>query len=350
MRASKWFQNGLCLSLVCVVSVAGCNKDKKPEEHTQSVDPKMVEDLPDGLTPEQASKVVAKVGERTITVGDVTRQINRLSPFIRRRWAAPEKRKEFLDKLIRVELLSQEAERLGLDKDPEVQRAVKQMMVRMMITSDLEKSLLPTEIEEALLKAEFEKNLNKFEKPAQVRASHILVAGKADADKLIAELGREKNDLPRVFREKARTASIDAATKERGGDLGYFSKPEEKRAEEPDIPKSVILAAWKIEKVGEVFQEPVQTDKGFHVVMLTNKRPELKKSFESVKRSIEDKMLREKRREVLDQFIATLREKAEVKINEENLKKLTELNPQEEGNLSVPFIPMPAGRQPPVKP
>ena len=56
--------------------------------------------LPDGLSKEQAGKVVAKVGEKEITVGDVTQQINRLSPYVRRRWSAPEKRKEFLEKIV----------------------------------------------------------------------------------------------------------------------------------------------------------------------------------------------------------------------------------------------------------
>ena len=136
-------------ALIAAVFALGCGdkKDEKPTEAVAAAEPEDDADkLPDGLTPEQAAMVVAKVGERQITVGDVTRQINRLSPYIRRRWAAPEKRKEFLEKLIRVELLSQEAERLGLGDDPEVQRTVKQVMIRLMVKNDLEKNLFPSRL------------------------------------------------------------------------------------------------------------------------------------------------------------------------------------------------------------
>ena len=128
------------VALIALVAT-GCGGDKQDEgkADTSAKAASTDDELPAGLTAEQAAKVVAKVGQSMITVGDVTRQINRLSPYIRRRWAAPEKRKEFLDKLVRVELLSQEAERLGLRDDPEIQRTLKQVMIRLFVKDELEK-------------------------------------------------------------------------------------------------------------------------------------------------------------------------------------------------------------------
>lgn len=296
-------------------------EEKKPEEAKDDTAEKVSQDEGLGLTPEQAAKVVAKVGERTITVGDVTEQINRLSPYIRRRWATPEKRKEFLQKLIRVELLSQEAERLGLGDDPEVQRTVKQVMIRLMVKNDLEKEVLPSSLDDKVLKEEYDKEHDKYHRPAQIRASQIVVKTEEDALKLIKEAKANTADR-KFFREKAKEISIDEATKGRGGDLGYFSKPEERGEDEPVVDKAVAEAAWKLEKVGDVADAPVKTDAGYHVVKLTNKKPEMDRSFESVKRLIENRLLRQARREGMDKFVDDLKAKAKIEIFDENLAKL----------------------------
>jgi len=309
--------------LAAIPFAAGCGGEDsaKKAEGAKDKDAAAEEKLPQGLTPEQAAEVVAKVGERTITVGDVTDQINRLSPYIRRRWAAPEKRKEFLQKLIRIELLSQEAERVGLGNDPEVQRTIKQVMIRLMVKNDLEKNVLPTSVDEAQLKADYDKNIDTYKRPEQIRASQIVVASEAQAQKLIAEL-EAKGDDRKLFRDKAKELSIDAATKERGGDLGYFSRPEQRREDEPIVAKAVADAAWALAKVGDIADKPVKTEAGFHIIKLTNKKPAMDRPFESVKKLIENRLLRDKRREAMDKFIADLRAKSKIEVLEENLAKV----------------------------
>ncbi len=346
-----WFWHrarALVFALIFGVFAIGCGDKAGEEKSADRAETKTAaetEKLPDGLTPELAAKVVAKVGERTITVGDVTRQINRLSPYIRRRWAAPEKRQEFLEKLIRVELLSQEAERLGLADDPEVQRTVNQVMIRLMVKNDLEKELFPSKIEEEALKAEYEKESDKYHRPAQVRASHIVVKTQPEATKLLADLKEHATDT-RFFRQKARELSADAKTKDRGGDLGYFSKPAERREDEPKVPAPVAEAVWKLDKVGDMSDEIVQTDQGFHIVKLTNKRAEMNRSFDSVKRMIENRLLREKRKEAMDKFVADLRSKAKIEVFKDNLAEL-------KVDTSMPAGPpgrIPPGAMPPKPP
>ena len=330
------------LGLLFLIFGAGCGDKDDGAKPGKGASPAALEqELPDGLTPEQASKVVARVGEREITVGDVTRQINRLSPYIRRRWAAPEKRKEFLDKLIRVELLSQEAERLGLGDDPEVQRTIKQVMTRIMIKNDLEKNLLPTSVSEEELKKEYQKDFVRYNRPAQIRASQIVVKDRAEAVKIISELKATKRNS-RLFRGKAEKISIDQQTKSRGGDIGYFSKPSERRDGEPDIPAEVAEAAWRLKEVGDITEKPVETGIGFHIVRLSNKRAETSQSFENAKRTLENKLLREKRREILDKFIEELKSKAKIEIFQENIAKLR-INNRRSGNKPYPPIGRPTG-------
>jgi peptidyl-prolyl cis-trans isomerase C len=330
-----WFVATLALLVAC--------GDKKTEEAAKEKSDKAKEgeESPGGLTPEQAAKVVAKVGERTITVGEITSQINKLSPYIRRRWAAPEKRKEFLDNMIRVELLSQEAERLGLGKDdPEVQRTVNQVLIRLMIKNDLEKELIPSEIDEATLKKSYEDDKGKYQRPPQVRASQIVVKTKAEAEKILADLKEHKKDN-RYFREKARELSIDEDTKKRGGDIGYLSEKPGDSETEPEVDPAVRQAVWQLKDVGDLSEKVVETKKGFHIVRLTNKRPELNRTFDSVKKMIESRLLREKRREALDKFVADLQAKAKVEIYKENLAKI---------DLKMRGGPPMPGHRPPQRP
>jgi peptidyl-prolyl cis-trans isomerase C len=315
-------KSALFITIAALFLIFGCKSEKDKsqadKDKTETADKNA---SPAGLTPEQAALTVAKVGEQTLTVGDITEQINKLSPYIRRRWAAPEKRKEFLDNLIRMELLSQEAKRLGLDKDDaEVDRVADQVMIRLMIKNDLEKELIPSSIDEDVLKEEYEKEKDKYLRPEQVRASHILVKTEAEADKLLADL--KKHTESRYFKNAAAERSLDENTKKSGGDLGYFGPDGEKGGDAPKVDPAVAAAAWNLKKVGDVVSEPVKTAEGFHIVKLTNKRPKLERSFESVKRMLENRMLRKKRKEAMDKFVSDLQSKAKVKIFEDNLAKL----------------------------
>jgi peptidyl-prolyl cis-trans isomerase C len=95
------------------------------------------------------SQVVAKVDDAVITVGDVQERINKQSPFVRARYTTNEKKKEFLDSLIRFEVMANEAERRGYDKDPEVLRVMKQQMISKFLQKDFESKLKVEDVPDA---------------------------------------------------------------------------------------------------------------------------------------------------------------------------------------------------------
>src|SRR5688500_5749268 len=78
------------------------------------------------LTPEQASQVLAKVGARSITLGDFAAALERMDPFERMGYQTKERRQALLDEMINVELLDGEAERRGLARRPETIELVRQ--------------------------------------------------------------------------------------------------------------------------------------------------------------------------------------------------------------------------------
>ena len=69
--------------------------------------------------------MVAKVGDEVITADEVKKRLDETSPFLRARYNTLDKKKEFVENLIRNELLAQEAKRQGLDQSPAVKEQMK---------------------------------------------------------------------------------------------------------------------------------------------------------------------------------------------------------------------------------
>jgi hypothetical protein len=93
--------------------LGGCQK--KPEPAAGSPE---AEARPAGPTapPQKAPELaapLAKIDDVTITVGELQERINRQSPYIRQRYTSLEQKKEFLDSLVRFEILAKEAYRAG---------------------------------------------------------------------------------------------------------------------------------------------------------------------------------------------------------------------------------------------
>jgi len=309
------------LALLIVPGIAllvwGCTPSA-PEKKGEGDKPELKDEELGGLTPEEAAKVVAKVGDVEITVGEVTNQINRMSPFIRQRFNSPEKRKEFVEKLVRMELLAAEAESQGLQDDPDVERAVNQAMIRLYTKKELEKKVLPSEVADAEVKKYYDEHSHEFNKPDQVRVSIIVLKTKEEAEEMLRRI-KEKEDDPRFFREMARKNSIDNKSKTRGGDLRYYPKFEELTGDEPPIDKAILDAAWLIKEEGKVYPKVVETDKGFVIVKVTNKKKAVIRKLENIRRIIENRLLREKRREAMDAYLKKLREEADIKVYDKNL-------------------------------
>lgn len=266
-----------------------------------------------GLTEEQAKQVIAKVGDTTITLGQFADRLASQSPYLRARYASPERRKEFLDNMVRFELLSLEAKKRGLDKEDEVVRVKQQMMVQQMMKELFDDGGVKlSDIPDSEITAYYEQNKAEFNKPEQRRASHILFKDKAKAQAVLAKLKAAPNDME-LFRKLAEQNTQDAETKERFGDLRFFTK--EATAGEVGPPAAVRSAVFALAKNGDLVPDVVQTEQGFHVVKLTGERAALARSLEDARRLIQNRLWRKKREDAIEKFVADLRSKGNVKEN-----------------------------------
>jgi peptidyl-prolyl cis-trans isomerase C len=269
------------------------------------------------------SQVVAKVDDAVITVGEVQDRINKQSPFVRARYTTNEKKKEFLDSLIRFEVMANEAERRGYDKDPEVLRVMKQQMISKFLQKDFESKLKVEDVPDADVEKYYKEHPAEFNQKDEVRVSEVVVKDKAKADKAYAEakaLPKTPTVVPttpeqKQFKDIVSKYSDDEDAKQRGGDLGFFDK------ESTRYPKPIVDASFKLAEVGDVAQ-PIKTDKGWVIIRLTQKRPGFSRPLAEVKRQIQQRLFRDTRTKAMDNFVAELKKKSNIEVNDANLSKV----------------------------
>ncbi|HZG76163.1 MAG TPA: peptidylprolyl isomerase [Paenibacillus sp.] len=150
-----------------------------------------------------------------------------------------------------------------------------QMSVEVRLKKLLEPQVDVTEDE---LKAYYDENAASYAEPDQVKASHILVATKEEAEQLRLELAGGAD-----FAALAKEKSLDAASVEAGGDLGFFAKG---AMEEP-----FETAAFALE-VGQL-SEPVETSNGFHLIQVTEKKAAYQPTYEEKKEVIRTTLVNE---------------------------------------------------------
>lgn len=142
----------------------------------------------------------------------------------------------------------------------------------------------------------FESNQSRYETPEEVKASHILIKVNADAsteDKAAAKLKLEdiRNQIidGQSFDKLAKEHSDDPGSKDKGGDLGYFRRGM--------MVPPFETAAFSLNK-GEL-SDIVETDFGFHIIKVLDKKEAKKSSFASVQQDIINELKEDKAKQAV---------------------------------------------------
>jgi len=197
------------------------------------------------------------------------------------------------DELVNREIVAQEAQRLGLAKNPEVQTQLDIARQDVLVNAYLRDFVRKNPITDADLQKEYDRAKSQSG-DKEYRARHILVESEDQAKDLIAQLGKGAK-----FEELAAKHSKDTGSAQRGGDLdwtvpGTFVKP-------------FSDAMVKLEK-GKYTEQPVQTQFGFHVIQLDDVRQTKFPPFAEVRPRIQQQLTQNK----INELIRGLRAKAKV--------------------------------------
>ncbi|MEO8876769.1 MAG: peptidyl-prolyl cis-trans isomerase [Polyangiaceae bacterium] len=273
------------------------------------------------LTPEQAAKVLAKVGDKTITLGDFVATLEHMDQFDRLRYQSPERRAEMLHEMIDIELLAQEAAAKGYDQDPVAQEQMRAIL-RDAVLSDARKSVpLPNDIPEAEVRAYFDAHHADYHDPERRRISLIVLKDEATAKTVLALAKKSPNAAD--WGDLVRKNSIDSQAKanvpvDLAGDFGMVNPPGDSRSSDNlRAPKDVGAAAFGIANVNDVLDQPVASSDGkFYLIRLTQKSEPHDRAYAEAERSIRVKISEDKIRNKEDDLIAQLRTQFPVQIDD----------------------------------
>lgn len=275
---------------------------------------------------------VASFGGDSITAEELKQRFAEMSPYARARYQTVEQRKEYVEGMLRFELLTAEAARRGLANHPEVVETAKKVMVQQFLKQELEEK--PTPVTDAEVAQYYEKHQADYVKPELVRLTHLFLRGPRAEEKKRAEakakaeglLAKAKSLQPtdyQGFAQLVREHSEEPRTKPLDGDLRFLSE-EELRAQ---YGKEVAEAARKLTQVGQLFDGVVETDQGFHLLKLQGRQAPLNLSQEQVKTQIQQLLLHGKKMEAYQALLDSLKKSRGYQIDEAALAKI-EVDPK----------------------
>jgi peptidyl-prolyl cis-trans isomerase C len=262
------------LVIVLALALAACNQQQTPVGKPMTLN----------------SDTIATVNGVSITQAELDAMIQ-----LRHQSHQIPRAKESLDDLIGMELLRQEAVAAGVHQDPKVAEEINRQATNALVSAYVRKMMESQPITDADLQKEYDARMGELP-DKEYKARHILSKTEEEATANIEAL-KKGADFAKLAKEK----SIEPGASTRGGDLGW-STPE------TFVPE--FSAAMTALQPGQFSQEPVQTQFGWHVILLEDVREAEKPDLASVRPQLQRMVANQK---LLD-HVKSLRENAQIEI------------------------------------
>ncbi|OGT01147.1 MAG: peptidylprolyl isomerase [Gallionellales bacterium RIFCSPLOWO2_02_60_31] len=201
---------------------------------------------------------------------------------------SPELRKAIRDDMINLEVMVQEAAKLGLDKNADVIQQVELAKQSVLVGAFVQDYAKNHPISEDQLKQEYDKLKAKLGNK-EYNTRHILVETEAGAKDIIAQLGKKAKF------EKLAAKSKDTGSAAQGGSLGW--------AVPGNFVPEFANALLNLKK-GEYTKEPVQSQFGWHVIKLEDTRDLKVPPFEEVKPQLQQRLQQQSIKKAIDELRA----------------------------------------------
>jgi peptidyl-prolyl cis-trans isomerase C len=302
--------------------------------------------MPSVSTPIDSKEPAVTVNGIVITEGDIytklgpmfEKRINSMEPNM----AAQMKKRvraQMLDRMITEQLLNEQVAKAGITvSDSDVNEKIAEILKQQNISPENFKQMLAAqgqsyeqvqeqmkkgvayekvfekesgvvEVNDAEALAYYEENKASFDKPEEVRASHILIkvapsatpeekaAAKDKAEKLLAEVKAPDANFAELAKENS-----DCPSKTVGGDLGFFPRGR--------MVKEFEDAAFAM-KVGQI-SDVVETQFGYHIIKITDHNDAGVTPFEEVKADIVARLKQGKLMKLSREYLDKLRAEAKI--------------------------------------
>ncbi|RFC66322.1 peptidylprolyl isomerase [Fulvimarina endophytica] len=223
------------------------------------------------------STVVATIGDEDITEADLAAAQSEIGADFQR---LPEEQRKLavLAALIDIKALALEAEKASMQDDEKTAATIDFLKERTLHNAYFAKEGVETVSDEEV-RARYDKEISAMEPVEEVHARHILLDNEADARAVIKEL-QDGADFAELARQRSK-----GPTGGNGGDLGFFSAGQ--------MVPPFEAAAFALEP-GSFTTDPVETQFGWHVIKVEEKRQAEPPTFEEVEDQVRRAVLQEK--------------------------------------------------------
>ena len=256
-------------------------------------------------TQAQNIPIVANVNNEDISLETIIHAMNELPPEIQSQ-PFMSYYEDLLERVIDIKLFAQEGKKMKLDEDPSVRAAIDFVIEKVLMQAFLSK-YVQENINEENLKASYNNFIADETSREEIKASHILMDTESEAIDVINMLN-DGDDFVELAKNKSTGPSGPS-----GGDLGWFKRGQMV----PPFEK----AAFSLNK-NEITQRPVQTQFGWHVIKIFDKRIPEAPSYENMK----SKLIQDLERKIVSKKIQDLRNDALIeKLSSSELEPLLNL-------------------------
>ena len=245
--------------------------------------------------------ILASFDGQTITLGE----FNQLWEQVPEDYKLQLDKSMVLDQMISEKLLIQESKNMGLEEDNDVLEQIKKITEQILVQVLIEREILDKiKVNDEEVLEYYEQNKDSFTEKEQVHLYNILLETEEEAQDILEQL-KAGGDFSDIAIEKSTGPSAV-----QGGDLGYLTRG----TIIPEIEE--VVFALELEELSEI----IKTDFGFHILKITEKKPETVKTLEEVKEDIIQTLLPDKQKEAFENLLEELKSKSEIEINEEALQ------------------------------
>ena len=260
-----------------------------------------------------------------LTVEELNRALAQMPPMVRMRYQTPAQKKELVERLVRLDLLARVAVARGHAKDPDMVEALKNILAQRMVKDEMDsKGTAPTDEE---LQAYYDAHVADFARPETYRVSTLFLAAPendaarkktqgARAEQLLAQARRMKPDDFAAFGQLVKANSEDPS-KMMEGDLRALTVVDLTNRYGPEVAKAV----QELKNPGDL-SAVVHARNGFHILKLRAHTPAAQVPLAEVKGQIQTRLQNERRNQAYERFLAELKSRSNVQIDEAVLAKV----------------------------
>ena len=305
--------------------VAGCPPTKPVERVERG-------DRPAHSSSPEERRVAVTVDGEVVTRSEVERRIRQLPEYARLQYRTPERKKSYLESIVRFEIMADVAESRGLGEHPAVRYALEKRIAEQQVHEALRTSELSMDaIDDQVIREAYEAS---YARPERRRVAIIAGESRARLASLRADLDDESYESPeertQAFRQAAsRYSNHPSAPK--GGDIGWVHPPDDETSH-----RKLAEVVYELDPMGAL-SAVFEYEDGWALATYYQSRPAT--NLEERRREIQTDLYEERKQQQRERILERWRDETSVSIRRDVIEGLTEpAQPRTSRLADIPLV------------